>query len=92
VLFILAVTGAAILGFHCRVGARNLIEQFDRFESGVIITTATCLDALQLLILAAFLMSAKALEPYDKDAAQAAIILIFIAGGALILMWLANIW
>jgi hypothetical protein len=92
VLFILAVIGAAILGFHCRVGARNLIEQFDRFESRVIIATATCLDALQLLILAAFLMSAKALEPYDKDAAQAAIILVFIAGGALILMWLANIW
>jgi hypothetical protein len=91
VLFILAVTGAAILAFHCRASARSLIERFDRFESTVIIPIAACLDGLQLLILAAFLMSARALKPYDKDTAQAAIILIFIAGGALILMLLSDI-
>jgi hypothetical protein len=90
-LFILAVTAASVAAFHYRSRARACIEQFDRFKPGATITGAFCLDALQLLILAAFLMSAKALRPYDEVAGLAAMILIYIAGGALILMGLSGI-
>lgn len=91
VLFILAVTGASTLAFYYRVQARVLIERFDEFEPMTNILVLSLLDGLQLLILGAFFMSARALRPYDNDTARAAIILTLLSGVSLILIWLSAI-
>lgn len=91
VLFILAVTGASTLAFYYRVQARVLIERFDEFEPMTNILVLSLLDSLQLLILGAFFMSARALKPYDNNTARAVIILILLAGGSLILIWLSAV-
>lgn len=92
VLFILALLGASILAFHYRRQARDMIEQFDQLEPRINILAALYLDCLQLLLVAAFLMSAEALIPYDKVTALTAIVLLLIAAGAMILMAVGNIW
>ena len=85
VLFILAVSGASVMAYFFRLHSRLLVEQFDHLSPLRNILTVIYLTGLQLLIFAAFLMSARALKPYDEDTALAGIILIFIGMGYLIL-------
>jgi hypothetical protein len=47
---------------------------------------------LQLLIVAAFFMSARALKRYDEGSGKAAEVIIGIIGCVLIVIWIARVW
>ena len=84
----LAVAPASACACLFRFLARDIIEGFNKFGNLVNIGTAVSSILLQLLVVSAFIMSAKALSQYDEDAGGAAVIITSIIGGILVLFWL----
>lgn len=87
-LFVLTVALASVCASAFRMMARPIVQGFNRFSTLVNLTASIISLILQLLIVAAFLMSARALSRYDRDCGLAATVLIGLAGGYMFLAWI----
>jgi hypothetical protein len=87
-LFLLAVGVASVCAAGFRFMAPESIEGFNAYGDFINILAAIISLVLQLLIVAAFLMSAIALRRYDEVTGKAAVILVSAIGGLLIVSWL----
>jgi hypothetical protein len=68
----------------------EFIEGFDRYADSVNLVAASVSVVLQLLLVAAFLMSAIALRKYDEHSGKAAVVIISLIGCLLILAWIGR--
>jgi len=90
-LFVLSVAMASVCAALFRFMSPEFIEGFNNYGDLVNFVAAITSVILQLLIVAAFLMSARALRRYDEDSGKAAVGIIFAIGGLLILGWIGRL-
>jgi hypothetical protein len=86
-LFVLAIAVASAFAALFRFMSPEFIEGFNEYGDLVNVVAATVSIVLQLVIVAAFLMSAIALRKYDEESGKAAVVIIWAVGGLLILAW-----
>jgi hypothetical protein len=85
-LFVLAIAIASV-----SAGLLHFMDLFNYpFGKKLQILGSLVSSVLQLLIVAAFLMSARALKRYDEDSGMASVVMISIFGCLLIVVWIVN--
>lgn len=87
-LFVLAVAIASVCAAIFRFMAREIIDGFNRSGNLVNFAASIASLVLQLLVVAAFLMSARALRRYDESTGEAAVVIVSVTGCLLIVAWL----
>ena len=90
-LFVLAVGIASVSGAIARFNAQGIIDEFNQkggpLPGWVIWASATSL-ILQLLVIAAFLVSATAVMQYDESTGIAALAIISVVAVLLVVLWI----
>jgi uncharacterized membrane protein YidH (DUF202 family) len=87
-LFVVAVAVASACAALFRFIRPELIEGFNKYGDVVNLVAAIISVVLQLLIVAAFLMSARALRRYDEPSGKAAVVIISLIGCVLFIGWI----
>lgn len=89
-LFVMAVAVACMSAALFRFMSPEFIEGFNKYGDRVNSVAAAISVVEQLLLVAAFLMSAIAIKKYDEPSGKAAVVSISVVGGLLVAAWIGR--